>query len=363
MASSFKAERSRALDCLQLLCLPQTLPLSQSLTLTQVRPLAPFQPPLPIPAPGPLVPIRICGVSLLQKKTRVHCQPRLIPPGCGTCNTCPTRGCRKLLSSHREIPHMPLSICHRPLSWVSFIRGHERKDLQYLLFSPPSFRETSTEIPLKKDASKNQELSKKNGPKVHLGTKNSKHGISKSTGRSFKDFFAEKVRTTQSAPSLHHPLPASSPVGKGAQGDLRPCPSGANRELPEKVWTAEDGRQTGLQPPQGSTDDMLQESPGGSSSPATPAEGQPPDQPCLRKRMLRLWQWLRKPRRKPKGQKNCLWEGSSLSSQETSSTALLGGPQHPPSSSSRAQVLHRPLPTPSRPQNTGRIRKLFPCIC
>nr|XP_012611876.2 putative spermatogenesis-associated protein 31D4 isoform X2 [Microcebus murinus] len=360
---TFKAEGFLAIDHLDLLCLPQTLPQSQSLTLTQVRPLAPFLSPLPIPPPGPLGPIQICGVSFLQKKTGVHCQPRLIPPGWGSCNTCCTRGCRSLVTDHRQTRAMSMSMCHRPLSWVSFIRGHGRKDLQYLLFSPPSFRETSSKIPLKKDVSKNQELSKKNGARVHLSTKNSKHGISKSTGRSFKEFLGEKVRTTKSAPSLHHPLPASSPAGKGAQGDLRPSPSGANCELPENVWTAEDGRQTGLQPPQGSTDDMLQESPGSATSPATPAEGQPPDQPRLRKRMLRLWQWLRKPRRKPKGQKNCLWEGSSLSSQETSSTALLGGPQHPPSSPSRAQGVHSPPATPSRPQNTGRIRKLFPCIC
>nr|XP_020136442.1 putative spermatogenesis-associated protein 31D3 isoform X1 [Microcebus murinus] len=360
---TFKAEGFLAIDHHHLLCLPQTLPKSQSLTLTQVRPLAPFLSPPRLPQPGPLGPIQIRGVSWLQTKTGVHCQPRLITPGWGSCNTCRTHGCRSLVTHHRETRVMSMSMCHRPLSWVSFIRGHGRKDLQYLLFSPPSFRETSSKIPLKKDASKNQELSKKNGAKVHLSTKNSKHGISKSTGRSFKEFLGEKVKTTKSASSLYNPLPASSPAGKGAQGDLRPSHSGANCDLPEKVWRAEDGRQTGLQPPQGSTDDMLQESPGSTTSPATPTEGQPPDQPRLRKRMLRLWQWLRKPRRKPKGQKNCLWEGSSLSSQETSSTALLGGPQHPPSSPSRAQGVHGPPATPSRPQNTGRIRKLFPCIC
>ncbi|XP_075850017.1 spermatogenesis-associated protein 31D3-like [Microcebus murinus] len=289
---TFKAEGFLAIDHLHLLCLPHTLPQSQSLTLTQVRPLAPFLSPPRLPPPGPLGQIRIRGVSFLQKKTGVHCQPRLITPGYGSCNTCRTHGCRSLVTLHRETRAMSMSMCHRPLSWVSFIRGHGRKDLQYLLFSPPSFQETSSKIPLKKDASKNQELSKKNGAKVHLSTKNSKHGISKSTGRSLKEFLGEKVRTTKSAPSLHHPLPASSPAGKGAQGDLRPCPSGANCELPEKVWRAEDGRQTGLQPPQGSTDDMLQESPGSTTSPATPTEGQPPDQPHLRKRMLRLWQWL-----------------------------------------------------------------------
>nr|XP_012634791.1 putative spermatogenesis-associated protein 31D3 [Microcebus murinus] len=358
IASSFKAEGFLALD--QLLCLPQTLPQSQSLTLTQVRPQAPFLSPLPIPPPGPLCPIWICGVSLLQKKTRLHHQPRLLPPGWGSCNTCRTRGYPSLLSPHRETPDMPM--CHRPLYWVSFIRGHGRKDLQYLLFSPPSFRETSSKIPLKKDASKNQELSKNIGPKDRLGTTNSKHGISNSAARSFEACPGEKVKTTQSAASLHHPLPDSSPVGKGAQGDLRPSPSGENRDFPEKIHTAEDCRPMSLQPPQGSTEEMLEESPGSATSPTKPAEGQSPAQPRLRKRMLRLWQWLRKPRRKRKGQKNCLWEGSSLSSQETSSTALLGGPQHPPSTPSRAQVLHRRPPTPSRPQNTRRFR-LFPCIC
>nr|XP_012596273.1 putative spermatogenesis-associated protein 31D3 [Microcebus murinus]XP_012596274.1 putative spermatogenesis-associated protein 31D3 [Microcebus murinus] len=234
IASSFKAEGFLAIDRLQLLCLPQTLPQSQSLTLTQVWPLAPFQPPLPIPPPGPLCPIRICGVSLhkaqnavrclvssdiprlhwnmprkdqetvwglcstirkfledfcpsvpsitclsqsskvsvpisvlpgdfspstkLQKKTGLHRQPRLIPPGCGSCNTCHTRGCRSLLSPRRETPDRSVSICHGTLSWVSFIRGHGRKDIEYFVFSPSgSFQETSSKIPLKKNSRKDQE--------------------------------------------------------------------------------------------------------------------------------------------------------------------------------------------------------------
>ncbi|KAL2805512.1 spermatogenesis-associated protein 31D1, partial [Daubentonia madagascariensis] len=61
----------------------------------------------------------------------------------------------------------------------------------------------------------------------------SKDGVSRPLRRSSKAFHEEKVVKTNSVPSLHHLLPATSLVGKGGQEALRQSPSDTNHELAE----------------------------------------------------------------------------------------------------------------------------------
>ncbi|XP_058421283.1 spermatogenesis-associated protein 31D4-like [Diceros bicornis minor] len=166
---------------------------------------------------------------LLSDKSHTQIKQRSLPPSLGGDHS---------LNTFQELSFIDSSA-------QQMLEAHIKRFRMRMLWGLPRRVLESIEISKLKDAASQSLSSSHFASSTNLiSDGDSKSGGFKPIRGSSKSLHGDKVGTTNLAPVLDHPLPATSPVGKKGQGTPRQSPSGINQELAEDVQRSKGATQT-----------------------------------------------------------------------------------------------------------------------